>query len=265
MKLSHRRSIQAALVVAAGAIAVFFLWRGRPHAAAPAAATPAAAALAHSSELQRAAALQPAAPGAPRGAAASAAPSLAALTDSSRANDYEESPLGEVLQRVLSNDQQLATFKYYHNRPLLDEASKARYHGFLSDPAVFAAVRHDLLYPEEIKVDQAGNIKRLMKIDYLREALEWQENPMRRTLIALVSELILTDNFPASLGMDMRRSLSGNKMELYELLYQFAPDQANATLQASKGTRLEKLIDYIDNSLQVRRRLEASLDNEVTP
>lgn len=249
------------LIVAAGAIAVVFLWRGRTRAAEPSTAEPSTTELARSSELQRTSAVEPATPSAPRGAA----PSLAELTDSSRANDYVDNSLGEVLQRVLSNDQQLATFKYYYNRPLLDETSKSRYHEFLSDPAVFAAVKHDLLYPDEVKVDQAGNIKRLMKIDYLREALEWEENPMRRTLVSLVSELILTDNLPAAMGMDMRLSLSGNKMELYELLYQFAPDQASATLQASKGTRLERLIAYIDNALRVRRRLEASLDHEVTP
>jgi hypothetical protein len=128
---------------------------------------------------------------------------------------------------------------------------------------VFASVKHDLLYPEETKVDLAGNIKRLMKIDYLREALEWKENPERATLIALVSELILTDNFPPGMAMDMRLSLSGNKRELYELLYEMAPDRARAALQASKGTRLEKLIAYIDDSLQRRRALEASLENEV--
>lgn len=178
---------------------------------------------------------------------------------------HEDNPLGDVLQRVLSNDRPLAAFKYYHHRPLLDEASKARYHTLLSDPAVFASVKHDLLYPEETKVDLAGNIKRLMKIDYLREALEWKENPERATLIALVAELILTDNLPPGMAMDMRLSLSGNKRELYELLYEIAPDRARATLQAAQGTRLQKLIAYIDNSLQVRRDLEANLENQVIP
>jgi hypothetical protein len=197
--------------------------------------------------------------------AAKGAPSLPVPDGSAMIDDLEDNLLADVLQRVLSNDPQLAAFKHYHRRPLLDEASKARYRELLSDSAVLASVKHDLLSPEEIKADQAGDIKRLMKIDYLREALEWKKNPVRRSLIALVAELILTDNFPPGMGMDMRLSLSGNKRELYALLYEVAPDQAKSALRASRGTRLEKLIAYIDDSLQTQRRLEAGAETEVSP
>ena len=104
-----------------------------------------------------------------------------------------------------------------------------------------------------------------MKIDYLREALEWAENPQRAELIALVEEMLLTDNYPPGMGMDMRVSLSGNKMELYELLSDVAPDQAAALLQSTKGTRLEPLLAYIANSLEVRKQIEANLETEVRP
>jgi hypothetical protein len=180
-------------------------------------------------------------------------------------DDYDDNPLANVLRPLLANDVQLDTFMYFHNRPLRDAATNERYHEFMSDPAMFANVKHDLLYPEETKVSQGASIKRLMKIDYLREALEWKENPRRAELIALVEELILTDNYPEGMGMDMRLSLSGNKMELYELLYDVAPDRALAVLEASKGTRLEAMIAWIANSLQTRRQIEASLETEVRP
>jgi hypothetical protein len=252
MKIPYRRSIQVILAIAAVAIAVSFVWKSRAHAMETYAAD----------QMMRD---QPEHASASPRHSVDPRPSLPARDGAGRFDDYEDNPLGDVLRRVLSNDPQLVAFKHYHNRPLLDEASKQRYREILSDPTVFDVVKHDLLYPDETKADQAESIKRLMKIDYLREALEWKENPMRSTLIALVSELILTDNFPSGMGMDMRISLSGNKRELYELLYEVAPDQANATVQASKGTRLEKLIAYIDNSLRTQRRLEASLENEVTP
>ena len=197
--------------------------------------------------------------------AAKGEPALSAPGESAIADDLEDNILGDVLLRVLSNDPQLAAFKRYHRRPLLDEASKTRYRELLSDPAVLASVKHDLLYPEETKANQAGDIKRLMKIDYLREALEWKGNPARGALIALVAELIVTDNFPPAMGMDMRLSLSGNKRELYALLYEVAPDRAKSTLRASRGTRLEQLLAYIDDSLQTQRRLEASAETEVAP
>jgi hypothetical protein len=180
-------------------------------------------------------------------------------------DDYDDNPMANILRPLLANDVQLDTFMYYHNRPLLDKAGTAHYHEFLSDPAMLAAVKHDLLYPEETKVDVSGNIKRLMKIDYLREAVEWQDNPARGEIISQVGNMLLTDNYPDGMGMDMRLSLSGNKMELYELLSEVAPDQAAALLQSSKGTRLENLLGYIANSLQVRHQIEANLETEVHP
>ena len=251
MKVSFGRGILVALVVAAGAAAVFFWLSSRDHAGAPQSASPGKHAHAQQVALN--------------------APSLGSADNAQPANepppsdDYDDNPMANVLRPILANDVQLDTFMYYHNRPLLDEASNAHYHEFLADPAMLAAVKHDLLYPEETKVDAAGNIKRLMKIDYLREAVEWQENPARGEIISQVADMLQTDNYPAGMGMDMRLSLSGNKMELYELLSDVAPDQAAALLQSSKGTRLEPLLAYIANSLQVRKQIEANLETEVRP
>jgi len=253
MKVSFGRRTLAALVFAAGTAAVFFWWSSRGHVAEPLSSAPGKA---HTNNRQQVALNSPS-------VAANAEPSNA--EESPPSDDYDDNPMANVLRPILANDVQLDTFMYYHNRPLLDEASKAHYHEFLSDPAMLAVVKHDLLYPEETKVDAAGNIKRLMKIDYLREAVEWQENPARGEIISQVADMLQTDNYPAGMGMDMRLSLSGNKMELYELLSDVAPDQAAALLQSSKGTRLEPLLAYIANSLQVRKQIEANLETEVRP
>ena len=251
MKVSFGRRTLTALVVVAGAVAVFFWWSNRGQAVEPLSSTPGTAQGTHTQQIGRAPELLAADPSNSDGTPPS--------------DDYDDNPMANILRPLLANDVQLDTFMYYHNRPLLDEAGTKRYHEFLSDPAMLAAVKHDLLYPEETKVDVAGNVKRLMKIDYLREAVEWQDNPARGEIITQVGDMLLTDNYPAGMGMDMRLSLSGNKMELYELLSEVAPDQAAALLQASKGTRLENLLGYIANSLQVRHQIEANLDTEVHP
>lgn len=257
MKVSHGRGLLAALGIVAGAVAVF-LWWSRGHAVEPPPAAmnpPARAHVPHHVAMKSPSASPKADSAEPAKPADEPPPS----------DDFDDNPLANVLRPLLANDVQLDTFMYYHNRPLLDEAGRAHYHEFLADPAMFANVKHDLLYPEETKADQASNIKRLMKIDYLREALEWKENPQRAEIIALIAEMILTDNYPAGMDMGMRLSLSGNKMELYELLLDFAPEQALAVLQASKGTRLEAMIAYIANTLDVRKQIEAKLDTEVRP
>ena len=255
MKVSLGRSIAAALVVVAGLVIGFFVWRSGGDTAQ---AIP-------SDSVQ--ASGPPAAPAhAPGFQTAIPEPSLEGTAEPSQPDDYEEGhPLADVMHKILANDHQLNTFMYYYNRPLLGEADRAKYHQLLSDRAVLASVEHDLLYPEETKIDKAGNIKRLMKIDFLREALEWKDNPQRAEIIALVKEMLLTDNYPADMTMDMRLSLSGNKMELFELLDQIAPDQASAVLQASKGTRLEKLFAYIANHLEAGKQIEASAESQVVP
>jgi len=211
-------------------------------------------------QRDRAPALLP--PGSP---APATEPEAATDEEPKPGDDYYDNPLAEALLRVLAKDPQLKAFKYYHHRPLLDEGSLAKYHAMLSDPAVFAIVKHDLLYPAETKVDQESEFKRLMKIDYLREAAEWKENPRRDELIGLITSAILTDNYPPGMGMDMRLSLSGNKRELFALLEDVAPDQAGEILAASRGTRLEPLIAYVSESVARSKRLEAQDNGTVHP
>lgn len=263
MKVSNSRSTKVALVVAAGAVAVSVFWLSRGNTEEPAPAKPARPS--RTAKLPTLEEVVPRPAPTAGSAEAKADPEQALAEPTPPTDDFEYNPLAGSLRAILMKDEQLNTFMYFHNRPLLSEDDREKFHDILSDPSVFAQVKQDLLYPEETRADQNGNIKRLLKIDYLRDALEWKENPMRPVLIAMISEMLLTDNYPAGMTMDMRLSLSGNKMELYELLYEVAPEQAQATLLASKGTRVEKLIAYIDSTIQTRKRLEASLENEVRP
>jgi hypothetical protein len=252
MKITYRRSrLAAAAAVAAAAVAGLLLWSARR---APGEGEPGSTG---------AGAVHPMASGAPSASSAAIGPSLTALDQGP--DDYEDHPLRDAIHQVLANDRQLSAFMYYYNRPLLDAAARAKYRELLSDRAQLASVKHDLLYPEETKADKPGNIKRLMKIDYLREAIEWKDNPARGEAIAMLSELVLTDNFPATMAMDMKLSISGNKREIYELLYQVAPDKALALVPAAKGTRLEGMVAFIANSVDAEKRLEANAEGFVSP
>lgn len=250
MKGSFGRRIVFVLLVMVGVVVVVVSRRGRDEHRVSAGPAPAPAAAAAPSPGLPTAVPEPAIPGA---------------GDPAQGDDYEDHPLADVMHKVLANDHQLNTFMYFYNRPLLGEADQAKYHALLSDRSLFAGVEHDLLYPEETKADKPGNIKRLMKIDYLREALAWKDNPARAELIASIVRILLTDNYPPDMTMDMRLSLSGNKMELFEMLTEIAPDQAAAVVQASRGTRQERLIAYIANTLEVRKQIAANAESVVTP
>lgn len=250
MKVSSRRGIWAALAVAAGAIVVGWLWRTAPAAQVGAAKPPGAAA--PEVDHRTRSALTAAAP---------AQPGRQLPAD----DPFAENPIGDIMRRVVDSDEQLRKFKSFYDRPLLDAESLKQYHAMLSDRGMLAAVEHDLLYPEEVVADQASSIKRLMKIDFLHEALDWKDNPQHDLVVGVVSETILTDNYPADMGMDMRLSLSGNKQELFQLLDEYEPAKAQAALQAAKGTRLEAMVAWIAQSNEKRKQLEANLDNQVTP
>jgi hypothetical protein len=248
MKVSFRRELPLALAAAAGVVVAAWAWRtsgpARPVTATAGAAAPEPA-LDH--------------------ARSATSPPMFAGTMPPDVDPYGENPLGDVMHRVVDNDQQLHAFKAFYDRPLLDEDSLKQYHALLSDPATLAAVEHDLLYPEETKADQASSIKRLMKIDYLHEALDWKDNPQHALVVGVVRDVVLTDNYPPDMAMDMRVSLSGNKQELFQLLDEYEPAQARAMLQASKGTRLEAMVAWIASSNETRKQLETKLENQVIP
>lgn len=257
MNVSTKRALQVALVIAVAVVVASFLRRAPEHemAAQPGHASATAAPRATARIV-------------PTPRRSSAAPVAAAQPDAQtfdpmRVDDFQDNPLADVIRRIVDADPQLKKFMYWHHRPLLDEPGRAQYHTFLADRGVMADVAHDLLYPDEAVADQASNIKRLMKIDYLRAALAWKENPEREAILDLICEMILTDNYPPDMAMDMRLSLSGNKLELYALLDEYAPERAAALAQTARGTRLEALIAHISNSNTTRKQREAELDTEV--
>jgi hypothetical protein len=180
-------------------------------------------------------------------------------------DDWDDNVLGDLLRNIVDEDKNLGTFLYYYEHVLLDSESRKQYDKLLSDEQMYAEIKHDLLYPGETQETLQGNVKRMLKIDYLHEALEWDENPSRDALLDTIEQILLEDNFTDELGTDMRLSLATNKMELYALLFDKAPARAAGVVEGAKGTRLEALIDFIADSIALRRKTELSLASEVRP
>lgn len=171
--------------------------------------------------------------------------------------------LPEFVQEVVRADEALATVAYFRQHVLLSPELREEYHELLSDPEMFEKVRQDVLYPGEARETLAGNTKRLMAIDYLRDALAWDENPEREALLAMIEDMILEDNFLDELGMDMRISLATAKMELFTLLYEHAPDAAQTLVEAARGGKLERMIAYFAAAVPARAARERAL--AITP
>ncbi|TKD03811.1 hypothetical protein [Polyangium fumosum] len=178
-----------------------------------------------------------------------------------RAEEDEEAP--KFVEKVVREDPALAEIYYFRQHVLLDPIEREQYHELLADEWMLDKVRKDLLHPPEIHETVQGNTKRLMEIDFLRDAVAWAENPSREEVLSTIEAMILADNYPDGMGMDMRISISGNKMELYSLLYEFAPERAAGLVDKARGTKVAQLVEYLSTAIPARKQRE--LANAITP
>lgn len=162
-------------------------------------------------------------------------------------------------QKIFKTEPKLAQFDFFREHALLDSNSREDYHALLSDKAMYTQVRQALLRPEGLEDTMEDNVKRLLQIDYLREALDWKENPEREHLLSTVEAIILEDSFRDTMPEELKRSVAASKTELFEILHGHAPERAQALVTAARGTRLEKLLEYIDGYNQRRLELERKL------
>jgi hypothetical protein len=172
-----------------------------------------------------------------------------------------------VKQKLFKTEPKLAQFDYFREHVLLDSNGRKDYQTLLADRTMYEQTRNVLLHPGDAKDSMESNVKRLMHIDYLREALAWKENPERPHLLSALEGIILEDSFDPAMDADVKRSLAATKFELFELLYKQEPERAKALVGAARGTRLEKLLEYIATRTQriVAKEQEMSLQAQRAP
>ena len=212
-------------------------------------------------------AARPETPPAPKPAAAPAQPSIPPMLARNEVNlPEDEGEHGEfttstdiLKQKLFKKEPKLAQFDYFREHVLLDSVTREDYRKLLADKDMLQKVREDLLHPTDPKDTMESNVKRLMEIDYLREAMDWKEHPDRKNLLSEVERIILEDSFTAEMPADIKRSLAATKMELYEIFSAQAPERALAMVEKARGTRLEKLMQYFAEHNQRRLAKEREL------
>ncbi|WP_224240222.1 hypothetical protein [Hyalangium gracile] len=147
--------------------------------------------------------------------------------------------------RIFKAAPELARFDYFREHVLLDSHARKDYEALLADTRMYEQLRRTLASPTETEPSLESSIERLMRIDFLREALAWRQNPAREQLLATVEGLLLEDSFQPGLSLHTRRSMAATRMELYELFADQEPERARALVETAKGTSLEKLIQHI--------------------
>jgi hypothetical protein len=187
----------------------------------------------------------------PRPAAQPSIPPMLALREEKVELPEDEGEHGEFTtatdifkQKLFKKEPKLAQFDYFREHVLLDSATREDYRKLLADKAMLEQTRNELLHPKDTKDTTETNVKRLMQVDYLREALAWKEHPGRAQVLDMVESIILEDSFTAQMPPDVKRSLSATKMELYEIFSTHEPARALALVEKARGTRLDKMVQY---------------------
>ncbi|WP_224364842.1 hypothetical protein [Hyalangium versicolor] len=180
----------------------------------------------------------------------------------------EEGPHGEfttttdlLKAKLFKTEPELARFDYFREHVLLDSEARKDYEALLADTRMYEQQRRALGSPAEGDASLEASVQRLMRIDYLREALAWRQNPSRESLLSTLEGILLEDSFRPGLPLYARRSMAATRMELYELFADQEPERARALVEAARGTSLEKLLQYIaaHNQRRLAKEQELSL------
>ena len=150
----------------------------------------------------------------------------------------------------------LAQFRLLQRKVLLKPEERESLQAIYRDPELLAAAKRALLAEGETVFSEDRQFQRLYRVEYVGMALEWQENPARDAVLREAKELILAKNIHNDQELELRRSLAGDKVELFMILLHNDRAGAEALLEQAKGTDLQKLLQYATTRYDSLHRLE---------
>ncbi|MES2504691.1 MAG: hypothetical protein V4534_07430 [Myxococcota bacterium] len=127
-------------------------------------------------------------------------------------------------------------FDHFRSKVLLSADEKARLNEILSDGSQISS-SHEIL-----KSFGSADSDRIVAIDYLEKAVAWKQNPSRSLVLAVLKDILITDNLHKIADLDIRRSYAGDKIELYQLIKVHAPETLKEFEQLPNDSRIAKLI-----------------------
>lgn len=149
-------------------------------------------------------------------------------------------------------------FKQLQPKVLLSKEDKEHLSEFYSDKARIDAAKTALLVDEKALNRESEKI-RMKAIDYLTHAIGWDKNPQHDYVVSAVSSVLNADNIVGQSDMDYKKSLAGDKVELYEVMLKSDPAAAADLLEKSRGTVNYNIMTYAKGMLSnLSRPIKAS-------
>lgn len=164
----------------------------------------------------------------------------------SNALDMKAKKLVPAPDTSLSPSRRLLRLTELKDKVLLRPDESTEKEALLSDPKMIEWISSSLT-----KVDGVKSFKdRLSMIDFLEEAMIWKSNPIRENVVLAISDVILSDTFSAA-PHDAKRQLVGDKIELFTILSEQAPEKSAHLLSKVQGTKLAVILNYAIRRLPV--------------
>ncbi|WNZ64070.1 hypothetical protein QEG98_10525 [Myxococcus sp. MxC21-1] len=138
----------------------------------------------------------------------------------------------------------LAQFRHLQRKVLRKGDEQASLQSLFKDREVIDAAKADLLATGERTFSADAQFRRLYQVEFLGSALEWKDNPERPALLNDLEELLRADNLNPDMELELRRSLSGDKVELFMILLHNDRARAESMLQDLHGSRLGALLEH---------------------
>jgi len=102
----------------------------------------------------------------------------------------------------------------------------------------------ELLRAQTQAFDRHNEHVRMRAVAYLANAAHWAGNPERDAVFATVDEAIQADNATTPSEARQRKSIAGDKVELFEILLREAPDRAAQLEKGAEGTWLQPILHH---------------------
>ncbi len=155
---------------------------------------------------------------------------------------------GELRTQVFATRPALAEFKRLQEKVLRSAEENAAAMKLLSDPKLISEAQQDLRGSGERELDEAAQLRRMYQVDYLMACSAWKDNPERTRAIEAIKDAVMSEGLHEGAPENLRKSLAGDKIELYSALKQLDETESAKIRLWSRGRSLEPLLAHADRT-----------------
>lgn len=169
------------------------------------------------------------------------------------ANDQEMAIVKKSLKSQLSSnpefDQKMESFKVFNRKVLLSKDEIYKKQELLQDGMLIRRNFLRLANYQELGRKFEDFDKMIESVDYFASALNWQENPNKKEVLYRVKSLFHMDLLSEAKTLEAKRATAANLMELFLVMKQHSPRDAQELKEQLRGTKVASIINFAEKSL----------------